>query len=152
MIKNTLIVLVACSISGSYVALACTCAPPEIPSQELKESDAVFSGKVIEIKRQKSYAQEPVQSDTLFTSVEVVFEVDRTWKGIDNNAVSVFTSPHSSACGYAFKKGTSYLIYANSDERSRLITTICTRTKALKDAEEDVRELGEGRQVRVAGY
>jgi hypothetical protein len=87
----------------------------------------------------------------LFTSVEVIVEVDTAWKGIESSAVSVFTSSHSSACGYAFKKGTSYLIYANSDDKKRLITTICARTKGLKDAEEDVKELGEGRLIKVAG-
>jgi hypothetical protein len=38
---------------GSDTALACTCAPAKSAAKELQLATAVFSGKVIEIRRHK---------------------------------------------------------------------------------------------------
>jgi hypothetical protein len=79
--------------------------------------------------------------------VEAVFEVERTWKGVEKNTISVSTSSQSSACGYGFKKGEAYLVYASKDGEGRLITSICSRTRRMKEAGEDLKEIGEGKEV-----
>lgn len=119
---------------GVKSSLACTCAPPQSASQELKRATAVFSGKVVEIKRHK-------QSSDFFAGVEVVFEVDKVWKGVNDQRVSVFTSSQSAACGYGFKEGRAYLVYAYGGADERLKTGICSRTRRLKDARKDSEEL-----------
>ncbi len=149
LMKNKIILLFSvCLIflvfnTGGY---ACSCLPPSSPAQELDKSTAVFSGKVIEIKKheQKKAAGEYDP----FTAVEAVFEVEKSWKGIDKKQVSVFTSSNSASCGYNFQKGQSYLVYANADEQERLVTGICSRTKNLNDAREDLNELGAGKAVK----
>ncbi len=87
--------LIACvfMLVGVRSSLACTCAPPQSASQELNRATAVFSGKVLEVKRHK-------RSADLFASVQVLFEVEKVWKGVDSRTVSIFTSSQSSACGY----------------------------------------------------
>ena len=122
------------------VGFACTCIPPESPSKELERSAAVFSGKVIEIRVSE-------EETDIFAQVEAVVEVERAWKGVEKKTVSVFTSAHSSACGYGFKKGERYLVYAGSNRDERLITSICSRTRRMNKAGDDLRELGEGKVI-----
>jgi hypothetical protein len=119
---------------------ACTCIPPKSPSKELEQSAAVFSGKVIEIRISE-------EETDIFAQVEAVLEVERAWKGVDKKTVSVLTSSHSSACGYGFKKGERYLVYAGGNRDEKLITSICSRTRRMNEAGDDLRELGEGKEI-----
>ena len=125
---------------GTGVGLACTCVPPPAPTEALEEAAAVFSGKVVQIKSHK-----PVGD--IFGGVEVVFRVNRAWKGINKSTARVFTSSQSAACGYSFSKGHTYLVYASGNSRGRLSTSICSRTKRLKDAREDLNQLGAGKKL-----
>lgn len=127
-------------LGGVKSSLACSCAPPQSASQELKRATAVFSGRVVEIKRHR-------QSSDLFATVEVVFEVRKAWKGVNHQRVSVFTSSQSAACGYGFKEGRTYLVYAHGDEAEKLMTGLCSRTRRLKDARGDLEELGTGKHI-----
>ncbi|HXG67737.1 MAG TPA: hypothetical protein VNO70_21725 [Blastocatellia bacterium] len=137
--KNFLIVI-AFLLAVHDISLACSCVPPGKPSEEMKESAAVFSGKVVEIRRNQ-------RTDDFFARVEAVIEVERVWKGVEKTTVSVFTSSDSAACGYGFKEGETYLVYASGDKEGRLLTTICTRTRRMKDAGEDLKELGPGKEI-----
>lgn len=125
-------------------AEACTCAPPPSATESLGQSDAVFSGKVLKIKRIKS-------NDALagLWQVEVVFAVNSSWKGVAKREISVFTASQSAACGYNFRKGMTYLVYADSSQ-GKLVTSLCSRTRRVEDAREDLKELGAGKAVRKA--
>src|SRR5688572_8840003 len=85
--------------------LACSCAPSQSPTEGLSRASAVFAGRVLEVKREKRSADP-------FTSVQVLFEVYRVWKGVETRTVRVGTSSHSAACGYGFREGRTYLVYA----------------------------------------
>lgn len=134
--RNFKFFLIACAfmLAGVESSLACTCAPSKSASEELERATAVFAGKVIEIKRHK-------QSSDLSARVEAVFEVEKVWKGVNEKRVSIFTSSWSTACGYGFKEDRTYLVYAYGNAEARLSTSICARTRRLKDAREDLREL-----------
>jgi hypothetical protein len=134
------LILVASLMFGANTSLACTCAPAKSAAQGLAGSTAVFSGKVVEIKRHK-------QAEDIFSRVEVVFRVEKVWKGLERGTVSVFTSSWSTACGYGFKGGRTYLVYAHRNAEGKLSTSICSRTRRLKDARKDLDELGAGRQI-----
>jgi hypothetical protein len=127
-------------VFGAEIGLACTCVPSKGPTEELELAAAVFSGKVVEIRRHK-------RSEDIFARVEVVLRVERVWKGVGGATVSVFTASHSATCGYGFKGGRTYLVYAHKDAEGRLSTGICSRTRRLKDAGQDLKELGAGREV-----
>ena len=136
--------LLAVSLAfGAEAGHACTCAPPESPARELGRAAAVFSGKVVEVRKHR-------RSGDIFAGVEAVFRVGRAWKGVEATTVSVFTASHSAACGYGFKRGRTYLVYAHKDREGRLSTGICGRTRRLKDAGEDLKELGAGREATGA--
>jgi hypothetical protein len=133
--------LLAASLAfGAEAGLACTCAPSKGPAEELELAAAVFSGKVVEIRRHR-------RSEDIFARVEAVFRVERAWKGVEAATVSVFTASHSATCGYGFKQGRTYLVYAHRGAGGRLSTGICGRTRRLKDAGEDLKVLGAGREV-----
>lgn len=135
--------LLSVLILSADAAFACTCLPPKSAAEELKRAAAVFSGKVLKIKKHK-------EAD-LFTKVEAVFEVEEVWKGVEERKISVFTSSTSAACGYGFKKGQSYLVYAHEDGQARLVTSICSRTKLLDHAVNDLDELGTGKTITKSG-
>jgi len=98
----------------------------------------VFSGKVLKIDKEGEF------------ELAVTFAVDRVWKGKEEKEIVVRTGTNDGICGYKFTKGTSYLVYAaetTRDDVKYLATNICTRTAALADAKEDLRELGEGQRI-----
>jgi hypothetical protein len=134
--------LLSVLVLSADAGLACTCVPPKSAAEELKRATAVFSGKVLQIKRHK-------EAD-LFATVEAVLEVEKVWKGVEEKNISVFTSSNSAACGYDFEEGRTYLVYAHGVNGAKLSTNICSRTKRLKDARKDLDELGTGKTITEA--
>lgn len=112
---------------------ACSCAKPGTPTQELKISTAVFSGKVIQISE--------VKIGNLLPKRKVKFNVENSWKAITQKTVSVLTGFGEGDCGFKFEKGESYLVYARGS-KDALSTSTCGRTKKLAEAREDLSELG----------
>jgi hypothetical protein len=141
--SKKLILAASVLIAVRSASFACSCVPPKNALQELEQAAAVFTGKLVELVKHGPEAG-------LFARVEAVIAVERTWKGVDKKTVSVFTSSHSASCGYGFKEGREYLVYAFQDAEGRLTTTICSRTRQVKDAAEDLKELGEGKPVTAA--
>ncbi|RBW68044.1 hypothetical protein [Bacillus taeanensis] len=112
---------------------ACSCIEPGTPSEELNNSKAVFTGKVLEITEDETNYEK-----------EVVFEVLSTYKGVTEPQVTLYTGMNSAACGFNFTVGEEYLVYATGD--GRLQTTLCSRTAELAAANEDLKELGKGEE------
>jgi hypothetical protein len=130
------IYIAAMVISGLFVsfssltdqrALACSCARPGNPREELRRRDAVFSGEVISRD---------------LKSAKVEFKVLKFWKGPRAKKISL--KYIESTCTYPFVVGKKYLVYASGKEI--LETHICTRTKELDKASDDLKELGEGKE------
>ncbi|KST68183.1 hypothetical protein [Mastigocoleus testarum] len=121
--------------ANSKEACACSCLPPGPPKSELDRSEAVFAGKVMRIRRKNS-------------EVRVKFKVMTSWKGEVNKKQVITTQINSAACGYSFERGQQYLVYASKFDNKLLSTNICSRTKLLANAEEDLSELGEGSPVK----
>ena len=134
------LLLVVSLVCGTDTSFACTCAPARSAAQELERATAVFSGEVIEIRRHR-------QAADIFAGVEVMFRVERVWKGVESRTVSVFTAQSSATCGYSFREGRTYLVYAHGNAEGRLSASICSRTRRLRDARADLEELGAGREM-----
>jgi hypothetical protein len=130
--------------AAASTAEACRCIPPPPPRKALEAAAAVFAGKVVKIKQ-----------DEAASEVVVTFEVRTVWKGVDTKTVQVRTPGNSAACGNEFEMDKSYLVYCHATQAEAkdgekdpprvLNTNLCTRTRALKDAEADLKELGKGR-------
>lgn len=127
---------------GASQVSACSCPVPPPPGEALDQADVVFSGRVV------NYIDQPegpkVSSADL---VKAKFNVSKIWKGPQETTFVVSTARHSLSCGYSFEKGTEYIVYA-FDKDDGLITTVCTRTKPLSRAKEDLAKLGQGKEPK----
>jgi len=119
-------------------ALACSCPQPGLPCQVAWRADAVFAGVVVSI--------EAVDNDSLgapYQSKLVKVSVQRGFTNEVSGTVDVITGMGGGDCGYDFKEGERYLIYAfRSVSSGRLTASICSRTRLLSEAAEDLKYLG----------
>ena len=142
----SLVFLLTYLVFGVSTGFACSCERPESPARELKRATAVFTGRVIRINRDRQtrnkfgYDEGPV---------EVVLRVKQAWKGVKTRSVTLII-PYATPgmCGYPFELGSSYIVYARANDQDSLSTSLCSRTSRLKDAREDLDELGAGREIK----
>ncbi|HAX80395.1 MAG TPA: hypothetical protein DCY88_32310 [Cyanobacteria bacterium UBA11372] len=123
------------AIFQATAAYACSCIPSN-PQQSFESAQAVFAGRVIDVIQPNPDSE-----------VQVRFEVSRIWKGQKRPQIVVMTSSSSASCGYSFQAGEQYLVYA-SRQKSQLETGLCSGTKPLSMAEQDLAVLGEGETPR----
>ncbi len=122
---------------------ACKCAEPGPPSEELAKFAAVFAGRVVSI--QHSY-----DPDTAAPSPQdrttIGFDVSTVWKGAVHEEMYVTTPPTGGSCGFTFKVGAAYIVYAHdsADADGGYTVSICSRTALLQHAQADVAAFGEG--------
>ncbi len=138
-----LLVLALVTLITPDSAAACSCISPASPAIELARSDAVFSGKVVDIGG-------PMADAPFESAVRVSFKVYRVWKGPVSGTLTVGTAENDAACGYKFENGGEYLVYA-SGSRGGLTTNLCTRNHPLAGAGEDLAALGEGQVLYTPG-
>jgi hypothetical protein len=115
-------------INQSDPAFACECTKRDNLETEFRLAHSVFVGEAIEIK--------DTQPDASIT-----FRVEKIWKGNKAEKIIVLTNNQGKACGYHFKKGERYLVYAFADGDLR--TSICNRTNDLRSADGDLEELNQ---------
>jgi hypothetical protein len=133
-------------------AHACLCAGTATPTEELKASDAVFSGEVVGLGVDDPNPQDNVPLGG------VKFRVKESWKGISDRSAIIYGQGEGyfgevkegdtvviNTCDVTFEQGRSYLVYAyrrGENGNGPLGTDICTATKPLSGAEADLRALG----------
>jgi hypothetical protein len=121
----------------------CSCIPPVPPREALGQADAVFAGRVVSVTERREGG--PAFPGRPYLEVRIVPE--RRWKGAAGDTVTVATSDNSASCGYAFEQGRDYLVYAGGEDALRVF--ICSRTRPLADAAEDVAALGAPATTRI---
>lgn len=142
--KNKLLLATCAVMTLAPAAMSCDCHPKRSVQDELSTVSAVFSGKVKEIhwydKEVQNFHGKRFQKPIIIVTVEVA----KTWKGEAGSQVEVETAdPEENNCGFDFKKGEDYLIYAV--KKQRLETDVCSRTKLLSAASEDLASLDAAR-------
>ncbi len=140
--RNLTCVFAILAFSVSF-AFSCTCAPKPSVGKALSQSDAVFVGRVIAWNN----ASIEFAPGHLSQGYTFVFEVERLYKGALSSEVAVLTGHGLGDCGYPFKVGEEYLIYAYRDKG--LETNICTRTTNISTADADLAELGVPKTIFV---
>ena len=137
----------------AYVAMPlCDCAPSGYPTQELNESAAVFIGRVTAIR----YTDSTLLKEEIISSSDriiVSFDVIKSWKGEKKTTLNVETGIATKTCGYPFKVGESYLVYTfyqiGGSDSTTLLTSLCSRTRPLAQADEDIEELNTPPRVQL---
>lgn len=115
--------------------LACDCEPKESPQAAYAAADIVFVGKVIN-----------AETNWMSGGYKFVFQVERTWKMSADTLLYVKT-PLEQDCGLIFKKGKSYLVYANKKFTSKQ-TDSCSGSKPIEEATEELKLWGDGSTPR----
>jgi hypothetical protein len=110
------------------------------PKAELDRAEKVFSGNVIEIR----YEQEKSEASMGTSRRSNLFEVDQVWKGLEQSRTIVYSDGGS--CGFMFEEGKSYMVYTY-DKNGESYTNFCNRTVELSKAGEDIKALGNGREI-----
>jgi hypothetical protein len=123
-------------VSDSVCVYACSCIGSGTPGTSLRSAVSVFAGKVTSVK-----TAEPAGRS--INSVRVTFEVSRVWKGAKTPTIVAETARDSASCGVSFSTGEEYLVYADG-KSAALQVSLCSRTTLLRNAAQDLRELGEG--------
>ena len=140
-----LVLLTLVGVAFSEVtARACTCVGPNPPCQATWQSDAVFVARVLSIED----APPSVEQGVPWPQIRVRLRVAEAFRGVTVGEVDVFTGRGGGDCGYAFVAGVDYLVYAyRHPANGGLRTGICSRTRLLSEAAEDLRYLrGPARQ------
>lgn len=115
-------------------AMACSCAFAGPPCRAFVDASAVFVGKVIGIDDAKG-----AEGGYEFYGRRVRFAIVEAFTGVAGSNAEVYTGHGGGDCGYGFRSGRSYLVYAYRDANSsRLVTGICSRTRPVGEADEDL--------------
>lgn len=133
---------------GTQTAEACTCSgrPQGVKGFQTCSSywysEAVFIGSAQKVS---------IENNRMI----VEFSVEKPLRGASEKTVEIFTSPSSASCGYPFKEGERYFVYARRGSDGKLTVALCSPTVLLKDAEDDleyVQELELGKSgTRIFG-
>lgn len=115
---------------------ACQCAGPGRPCEAYGDAAAIFVGTVtfsssIKIK----------DTDFEYTQRLVRLHIDRPIRNVNTSDIEVVTGWGDTDCGFPFRLGGQYLVYANNHQ-GKLETSICTRTRPLSDAAADLEYIG----------
>jgi hypothetical protein len=123
--------IVAVAWSAPSVVRACSCAPPRPPVEAAHAASVVLEGRTFGVTREGGQNR--------FT-----FEVLRVWKGEVPQSVQIWSASNSAACGRAFETGLPYLVYAHDLPGGLLGDGLCSRTRPVANAAEDLELLGAG--------
>jgi hypothetical protein len=125
---------------AAYSVSACSCAGPGAPCESFGSADAVFVGTAVSAKDNERPKQAD-RTDFDWAPRAFKFSVEQAYLGVAGTEVEVSTGYGGGDCGYQFKLGQRYLVYAYR-YKDQLTTTICTRTKPFASANEDLAFLG----------
>jgi len=135
-----LVVLLALILASAREARACSCAGSGPPCQSVFQADAIFAGTVrgITALPDDDLPPPPPGSTRIPRALRVDFADVQVYRGQDATT-SVLTAGSGAACGYQFKQGERYLVYATRQvDGKELVTGICSRTRLLAEASEDL--------------
>jgi len=129
-----LFAIVILFLINTHPISACSCATIASPTESLKTSTAIFVGKVINI--------DIPTGDIISSSdrVTVTFQVSQSWKGSTDQTIVLTTARYGSLCGVGFKDNEEYIVYASGEEDA-LTAHLCSGTKLLAYAQDDLKEL-----------
>ncbi len=115
---------------------ACDCAEPGPPCKAFANVPVVSAGRVVKIATisLKAPSGDPYEDRLIF------LEVEQSYRGSVGKAAEVVTG--SGDCGYDFRMGEHYLVYAYPHPQSgKLYTGICQRTRPISEAGDDLEYL-----------
>jgi hypothetical protein len=143
--KFTLLLIFLFSVR---LATACDCDTAPTVVESYKYSDLIFVGEVLSVEPFDLTEIESLNKLSQIYSKQVTrFKISQVIKGNKCFEVDIITGLGGGDCGFDFKKGSSYLIYAHEEglftekDDNRLETDICDRTKVYSGRDEEFEQL-----------
>jgi len=145
-------------------ASACSCVAGVTIPESFAQSDAIFTGKVVNVIDnyepvfstadsimyklgfQPFFFRYFAHNDERLLGFTVILDVINSWKGIDRTSVEVNTGRGGGDCGYSFTKNMDYLVYASyayGIPGNYWVTSICSRTTEASNASDDFKYLNQ---------
>lgn len=123
----------------SGIAQGCVC-PEHAPTcQGYWDATTVFAGVVTRISSVPGETRAGEHEKRTRSELLIRFTVENNYRDSLGSEVWVSTGLGGGDCGFRFRLGERYLVYANrSKETEKLSTSICTLTKLLTEAKEDL--------------
>jgi hypothetical protein len=122
-------------------AYACSCARPSPPCDYYGSTDAIFLGRVVGSAERKSGVDQNGNKN-LYDVGTIRFLVQENYKGAPGYEIEIHSGTGGGDCGYWFLRNESYVVYAYRNSKdNKLYTNICTRTKHVSAANEDLEYL-----------
>src|SRR5262245_53834000 len=118
---------------AARAALACSCVPSK-PCDSFGTATSIFIGTAVSAES----ARLPDGS----SGVRVRFDVHESIQNFNARTVDVLTAADTAACGYPFRKGVEYLVYANS-RANVYFASFCSRTGPVERRKDDLALLRE---------
>jgi hypothetical protein len=107
-----------------------------------KSVNAVFLGRVEKIEASQNTGwglPAGAASMTMMGHVnQVSISVEESYRGVSAKTIQVYTESSGAGCGYVFKEGERYLIFASKTKDEKLIVSLCSATKPAQYADEDL--------------
>src|SRR5262245_2402128 len=127
--RDFVAVFFAALLAAPRLAYACTCVDVGPACQAFWKADAVFDATVIALadvpRAEASPGSSPFPEDR-----RVTLDVRQGWKGVAPGSLDVFTSGSSASCGYDFKPGHRYLVFARRGPADgRWSVSLCSATR-----------------------
>ena len=125
---------------------ACDCGDPGPPCKAFANTPVVFAGRVVKIATISLKAP----SGDLYQDRLILLEVERSYRGSVGKTTEVVTGSGGTDCGYDFREGEHYLVYAYPHpESGKLYTGICQRTRPISEAGDDLDYLSKKDEFRT---
>lgn len=117
-------------------AQACSCVEAPPPVEYAREVGLVFEGELVSVEDIPPSSQYDLQSKAY------TFEVTRSFKGEPGAQVRVMSAASGAACGRSYgDPGDAWLVYARVDDAGQARDNICSRSRPMADAAEDISAL-----------
>ena len=139
-------------------ASACSCAVFGSKKQvewALSHQGTVFSGEVVHFEKSSPPNKKKMIGGKMRTIImgggtaTATMRVSEVWKGPKQETLEVRTPVSGMSCGYPFKEGQKYLVYAYG--KQDLKVDLCSGTKPLSKAGADLMVLGDGEKPTADG-
>ena len=128
-------------VMTAFGVSACSCGSIPDVSVALDEAQDVFAGRVVALELVAIHDVDPTSSFAP-EHLKVTFAVHSIWKGEVEELTTVFTGFACCICGFPFEIGEHYLVYTHASTDELTYTSICSRTKLLDAASDDLGILG----------
>ena len=140
------ILLVLCILTAPVWGCSCMVSPVgNPPCQSAWQFGAVFTGMVTEISDPGfptvSPGQRPPDSPISFPQKKVRIRISEMLTGLDADLkdIVIETGLGGGDCGYDFRRGVDYIVYASKKPDGGWNTGICTPTGPLEKAQEELK-------------